>query len=82
MYKKGLIKAIIVIIIALIVLGYFGFNIKDIVNGPTVQANLNAAWSFVLNIWNNYLAGPFNYIWNNFVVEVLWKAIQTALPVK
>ena len=80
MYKKGLIKAVIVIVIALIILGYLGFNVTDILNGPTVQANLHAAWNFVLNIWTNYLAGPFMKIWDKFVVGVLWKIIQAGLP--
>ena len=78
--NKGLIKAIIVIVIALIILGYFGFNVGDIINGPTVQANLHTAWDIVSKIWNNYLAGPVIYIWDKFVVGILWKIIQSAIP--
>ncbi len=74
--NKGLIKTIILIVIALIVLGYFGFDVADIVNSPTVQANLTNTWNFVLKIWNNYLATPVMYVWNTFVVGVLWKLIQ------
>ena len=48
MYKRGLIKTIIIIVIALIVLGYFGFNIEDILKSQNVQANLNAFWNFIL----------------------------------
>jgi len=77
MHKKGLIKTTIVIIIALIILGYFGFNITDIINGPTVQANLHAAWDFISMVWNNYLSVPVVY-----VAGVVWKIIQTALPSK
>jgi hypothetical protein len=79
MYKRGLITTIVVIVIALIILGYFGFNVKDIINGPTVQANLNSAWSFVMKIWNNYLAAPVLYVWDKFFVGVLWKLIQSGL---
>lgn len=74
MYKKGLIKTIIVIVIALIVLGYFGFNVADIINGPTVQANLHAAWDFVSNIWTNYLAAPVTYI-----AGILWNLVKNGL---
>lgn len=74
MYKKGLIKTIIVIVIALIVLGYFGFNVADIINSPTVQANLNSAWGFVSMVWNNYLAAPVIY-----VAGIIWKIIQVGL---
>ena len=55
------------------------FNIKDIINGPTVQANLNNTWDFIMKIWNNYLAGPCIYIWDKFVVGILWKLIQAGL---
>jgi hypothetical protein len=79
MYKKGLIKTILLIIVALIVLGYFGFNVGDIIKSPTVQANLNTAWDFVMKIWNDYLAAPCLYVWNNFFVGVLWKLIQARL---
>ncbi len=85
MTKQGLIKTIIVIVIALIILGYFGFNIGDIINGPTVQSNLHTVWNFVVNIWNNYLSVPFVYVWDKLVVGILWKVFQgglTALGVK
>lgn len=39
--KRGFITAIILIVVALIVLGFFGFNLKSIVNSPTVEANLS-----------------------------------------
>lgn len=67
MYKKGLVKTIIVVVIALIILGYFGFNIRDIINGSTVQANLHAAWDFVSMVWNNYLSAPVIYLWGIFL---------------
>ena len=78
--NKGLIKTILLIVVALIVLGYFGFNIGDIINGPTVQANLNTTWDFVSKIWNNYLAAPSYYIWDKFIVGILWRTIQAGLP--
>lgn len=81
-YNKGLIKTVILVVIALIVLGYFGFNVGDIINSPTVQANLQFTWNFVLNIWNNYLSVPFNYVWNTFVIGVLWRLLQTGAGVQ
>jgi len=79
MSKKGLIKTIIIIVIALIILGYFGFNISDIINGPTVQSNLHSAWNFVYNLWNNYLSVPFTFFWDKFVVGILWKTFQAGM---
>ncbi len=79
MYKKGLIKMIIVIVIALIVLGYFGFNVKDIIESQSVQNNLHYFWDFVVKIWNLYLAAPVIFVWDKFVVGVLWKYILLGL---
>ncbi|MFH1232524.1 MAG: hypothetical protein V1651_01510 [Patescibacteria group bacterium] len=79
MYKKGFIKTIIIIVIMLIVLGYFGFNIEDIVNEPLVQKNLHAFWNFILKIWSNYLSVPIMWFWNTFIIGILWKFIQMGL---
>lgn len=70
---------ILVIVIGLIVLGYFGFNVKDIIESGTVQTNLHYVWDFVVKVWNLYLAAPFIFIWDKFVVGVLWKFIQAGL---
>lgn len=75
--NKGLIKTIIIIVIALIILGYFGFNIGDIINSPTVQANLHIVWDIIVKIWNNYLAGPVLYVFG-----MLWKFLQAGSAIK
>ena len=72
--QKGLIKTIFTIVIALVVLGYFGFNVVDIFNNTTVQANLNAFWDFLYKIWINYLAVPFIFIFG-----ILWKLFENGL---
>lgn len=75
--NKGLIKTIMLIVIGLVVLGYFGFNVRDIINSPTVQSNLSAAWDLISKVWTNYLAGPVIY-----VVGILWNLIQAGMPTK
>ncbi len=77
--NKGLIKMVVVIVIALIVLGYFGFNIKDIIESDSVQTNLQYVWGFIKTFWNNYLAAPVIFMWDKFVVGVLWRLIQEGL---
>ncbi len=77
--NKGLIKMIIVIVIALIILGYFGFSVKDIFESNTVQTNLQYVWGFIKTFWNNYLAAPVIFVWDKFVVGVLWRLIQEGL---
>ena len=62
-YKKGLIKEILIIVIALIVLGYFGFNINNIISSGTVQTNLNWFWQIVMTIWS-WISAPIIYLWH------------------
>ncbi|MDO8594941.1 MAG: hypothetical protein Q7R93_05555 [bacterium] len=53
---------ILLIVIALIVLGFFGYNLRDIVNSPTVHENLVYVWDLLVKIWNAVIVTPFNWI--------------------
>jgi hypothetical protein len=79
MHKKGLIKMIIIIVVALIILGVMGYNLKDIIESPTAQKNLHYVCDFLVKIWNLYLAAPVIFVWNKFIVGVLWKYILIGL---
>lgn len=56
--NKGFVKTVIIIVIALIVLGYYGFNLRQIVSAPAVSDNLSYAREVSANIWNSYLKTP------------------------
>lgn len=66
-YRKtssgGFIKLILLIVIALVVLGFFGYDIRDILSAPKVQDNLTYVWGLVVKIWNNFLAEPTQWVW-------------------
>ena len=76
--NKGLIEMIIIIIIALIILGYFGFNIGNVLSSPNVQANLSWAWNVVLTIWS-YISAPIVWLWNTFVLGLIWPLLQAGI---
>jgi len=68
--QKGLVKLIIVIVIALIILGYFGFNVQHIVQSPQVSDNLHYVWGlvvyvweFIVGIWDKFVIAPIVFIW-------------------
>ena len=50
--NRGLIKLVLLIVIALIVLGAYGFNLKDYIDSPEIQENLSLAWDIVVRGWN------------------------------
>ena len=72
MYNRpqgGFIQLIIILIIVLIVLGYFGFNIQQIIQSPSVSGNLNYVWGLAVNLWSNYLIVPVTFVWLNTPIE-------------
>ncbi len=54
--KRGLVKMVLLIVVGLVVLGYFGYNLRDIVNSPSVNENLAYAWDMLKRAWN-FLVG-------------------------
>lgn len=62
---------IILIVIALLILGYFGINLRSVVNSPTTQDNFSYVWNNVVDVWNNYLKVPATYLWGIFV-NLIW----------
>jgi len=75
-YNRGLIRTIIIIVIALIILGYFGFDVQSIIQSDKVQGNLHYVWGIVVRIWDNYLAAPVIFVWDKVVIGVLWETLQ------
>jgi hypothetical protein len=71
--NQGFIKLVIIIVIALIVLGYFGFDVRDAIESPTTQKNFNYVQKFAWEVWNNYLKDVVMYIWNNIVLKLTHK---------
>ena len=85
--QRGLIKFIVIVIIAILVLSYLGFDIRSFIESEGTQSNLKYVWngvsdvwkSFIMPIWNNYLRSPFLYIWNDIFVDIIWEGIKQNL---
>jgi hypothetical protein len=69
----GLIGLLILLIIAVIVLGFFGISLRAVFGQGTVRDNLSYAWETVQNVWNRYLAAPAAYLWSIFY-NLLWRS--------
>lgn len=70
--RGGLLRTVIIVVTVLIVLGYFGFNLRNIIASPTVRDNLVYAKELTVTGWNNYLKGPATYLWNQFFYPYIW----------
>jgi len=46
--RQGLISTLILILVALVLLGYFKINVQTVVSSPIAQQNLHYAWELIL----------------------------------
>lgn len=69
--NRGIIKTILIIVIGVVILSYFGFNIREIVENPTTQSNLSYVWNMAVSVWKNYLEVSVMYIWQNIFIDLI-----------
>ncbi len=73
-----MIKTIIVLVILIAILGYFGFDLKKIFESDLVQKNFSYVWQGILYIWNNFLVQPVHFLWS-FFTDFVWNPIVDTL---
>lgn len=74
--KKGGISILGVLVLGIIivlVLSYFHISIKAIVESPAGQENINYVGGGAKSLWNDYLAKPASYLWNDVWLPVFWR---------
>ncbi|MFA4890075.1 MAG: hypothetical protein WC587_00350 [Candidatus Paceibacterota bacterium] len=73
-HQAGFIKLIILIVVLLVILGYFGINIRSIVENDTAKSNVGYVWNWCKSMWGTYLASPAKYLWNDVFLNLLWNS--------
>jgi hypothetical protein len=69
---------IILIIIAIAVLSYFGIDIKNFFTSEQAQKNFGYIWNFLKDLWSQYLSGPANQLWGIWLSYV-WEPFLRAV---
>ncbi|HRZ30584.1 MAG TPA: hypothetical protein P5274_02875 [Candidatus Paceibacterota bacterium] len=76
--QAGLVKLIILIIVAVLVLSYFGINIQKIAESDTGRANFAYVWEicqriggWFLDLYQKYLADYLNPILKYLTINVV-----------
>ncbi len=77
--ESGFIKMIILIIIAIAILSYYGVDIKDFFTSPQFQKNFGYVTEFIKDTWSNYLAKPTAKIWEIWI-NYVWTPFLNILP--
>lgn len=67
-----MIRWIILLIIAIAVLSYFGVSVRSVVESDAFQENFSYVWDSGKYLWDNHLAGPARYLWYNIFMELIW----------
>ncbi|HEU0085839.1 MAG TPA: hypothetical protein VFQ59_02670 [Candidatus Paceibacterota bacterium] len=70
----GILKIIFWIAIIILVLSYFKINIRDVVESPETQENVQYVTDSSKTVWERYLEEPAGYVWNTIIVGLLWEA--------
>ncbi len=85
MYSKtttgGFLQIILIIVIAVIALGYFGIKLTDILASPIVRENLEFLWNTAREIWNSFLSEPAHWIWEH-IIRFLWELLLRGLGIE
>lgn len=75
LHNRGLVKAIILIVVVLLVISYFGFNLREIVNSETFQNNWEFIKEAIVWLWDNIFKAPIEFIWNSILLPLFKKLI-------
>lgn len=73
---RGLIKFIIIIVIALVILGYYGFSVRQAIEAPASQDNLNFFKDICIKIWLYILRAPALFIWENVILPLIHRFVH------
>lgn len=77
--KSGFLQLIIILVIGLLILSYFGFDLKSFLDKPIVQDNLKYAWNLVLKGWE-LIKGPVLKVYNLILNLIPYDGIKEAAP--
>ena len=72
-HNQGLIRMLIILFVVLLLLAYFGLNLRSIVGSQTFQDNWNFLTTTAVHIWNNVLKGPLTFIWDFILAPLISK---------
>ena len=65
--NRGLVRTIVIVLIALVILSYFGLNLRSIINSEAFQDNWDFLTGFLANIWSNYIKPAVIFVWERII---------------
>lgn len=68
----GFIKAIFIVIVAIVILSFF-VDLKSLTAPKHLQDNYQYLKDLFVLLWTNYISGAAHYIWNKIFAEYIYK---------
>jgi hypothetical protein len=59
--------------VVVLVLSYFNISLKDVVESPKAQENLEYVQEGSRTVWDKYLKDPATYLWQDVWVRLFWR---------
>ena len=78
--ERGLIKWILLIIIAIVLASYFfDFSVRDAVEDEQTQDNFGYIQTHTVSFWDKHLKSTANYLWDSIFIDLLWDSFNDKL---
>lgn len=69
--QGGFIQLIVIVIILILIVSYFGFNLRGLFDDPQTRDNFSVVWEWVAHVWEGYLKTPTQWIWEH-ILSFIW----------
>lgn len=83
MYRsKGFIQLVIIVILIIVILSLLGISLRTVFLNTTLQENFGFMGEWLKNLWNNYLAIPFRFLYEfvyHSMVRPFWERFVAAI---
>jgi hypothetical protein len=77
--EGGMVRLIVLIVVALLILSYLGISVRDVVDSPAGQSNFQYVKEITLAVWNTYFKSAAEYLWRDVWVNLMWHPFIEAL---
>lgn len=76
---QGLIQLVILIVIGLAILAYYGFDIKDWLDSIEFKQKFSSIWNWIRDLWLNYIWHWVVWTWEH-VARPIFEKIKLITP--
>jgi hypothetical protein len=75
--QGGFLEIITLFVVFCVIVWYFKIDVRGYIDShPQIKDSLTGAVDFLKRLWSDYLSGAGMYIWNNIIIDVIWKNID------